>query len=112
MAVLDAYYGVTLTLADTTAHSLLALLIAAVPAFAEVRQNCSSLRIQADLGNAGLTVRVGDASVSTTRCAYEISTHDQVPYESPSSLQVVPLGAIYVLASAATALIHVEIIFG
>lgn len=112
MAVpLNAYYGITLTIPDTAAHSLLDLLIAVDPAFAEVRQNCNSLRIQSALANTGVTVRVGDANVSTTRCAYEIAAHDQVPYESPSTLQVVPLRDIYVLASGAST-INVEVVFG
>jgi hypothetical protein len=107
--VVGAYYGIQVTLADTAVHNLLTLLQAVDSSLNGVLQNCQTLKIQADDSNGANTVYVGDSNVSTSRFGYRILTHDQVPY-SLISYQV-PLAAIWVLASAATCKLNVEITF-
>ena len=107
--VLSAYYGIRVTLADTNAHNLLALLIAVDPSLGAVLQNCQTLRIQADNANGASTVYIGDLNLSLTRYGYQLMVHDQVPYALLS--YTVPLAAIYVMASAATAYLNVEVTF-
>ena len=104
---IQAFYGISVDV-TTSAQSLIALLGAVEPALLEVLQNCAALRIQAASTNSEI-VYVGDASVSSSRCAYALFGQDQVPYQSPANLNV-PLKDIYVVASGA-AVINVEIIF-
>ncbi len=111
MALTRALYGVTLTLADANAHNLYDLLSAIEVDLLSIYQNCSYLRIQADLANAANAVYIGDLNVSATRMSYALLAHDQVPYESPASMVNVPLKDIWVMAAAATCLINVEVIF-
>ncbi len=108
MAALAAYYGISLGV-TTSAQSLLALLGAVEPALLEVQQNCAALRVQAANSNETAIVYLGDANVSSSRRAYELLLHDQVPYESPANLNI-PLRAIYVVASG-SATINVEVVF-
>lgn len=105
-----AFWGITVTLADTNPHSLLALL-GAIDAdiLTDILQNVQSLRIQADDSNGANFVYIGDDQVSSTRKAYSLLLRDQVPYQSPAAIQV-PLKDVYVRASAATCMLNVEII--
>lgn len=105
-----AYVGVSVTLSDTNAHNLLTLMTAIVTSLGGVLQNCATLAIQADNSNGANIVYIGDSSVSTTRYAYQLLVHDQYRY-SGNPAQSVPLSAIWVLASAATCQLNVEVTF-
>ncbi len=108
MAV-NAYYGVSITLADTNAHNLYDLLVAIEPELAGLVQNVQSLRIQADDSNSSNAVYIGDAAVASTRMSYNLLVHDQNVYTSPVAIQI-PLKAMYVRAAGATCILHVEIL--
>ena len=105
---LNAYYGISVTIADTNPHNLLALLVAVDSSLAGIIQNVSQLSLQAGNGNGANLVYVGDANVSPTRKAYELLVHDQ--YQSRKEAMNVPIGAIWLLASAATVVVNVEIV--
>jgi len=108
MAALNAYYGIRITLSDTNAHQLLPLLIAIDSTLAGILQNVGQLALQGDAANSSNLVRVGDANVSATRYGYQLAAGIQRVYQKEG--MSVPLGAIYVQASAATSYLNVEII--
>ena len=106
---IPGYVAVSITLSDTTAHNLLAQIVAIVPAMAGAI-NCSALSLQADLVNGANAIYVGDASVSTSRYGYALLGHDQVPYHSPINMNV-PLNQIWLLAQASAVQVNVEVWF-
>jgi hypothetical protein len=108
MAVaLNAYYGITVSLADTNAHNLYDLLVAIDASLAGLYQNVGRLSLQADASNGANTVYVGDASVASTRKAFELLVHDQVPMSKEA--MNVPVKGIYLRASGATCKVNVEL---
>ena len=99
---LNAFYGIQVTLTDTTAHNLLALLIAIDPTLSGILQNVATLQVQADPANGGANIMIGDSSISTTRYGVKlVAGSAQYIYRDGMA---VPLGATYVLASVATPL--------
>jgi len=107
--VVNAYYGIQVAIADTNPHNLLALLQAVDSSLNGVLQGCQTLKIQASVLNGSNAVYIGDSHISTSRFGYELLTHDQVPYSLIA--YNCPLSAIWVLASAATVYLNVEITF-
>jgi hypothetical protein len=108
MAALQAFYGITVTLSDANPHQLLPLLVAIDSTLSNLLQNVGSLQIQADSGNGANYVLVGDANVATSRMAYKLAAGASRPYQKEA--MSIPLGAVYLRASAATCLVNVEII--
>ena len=105
---LNAYYGISVTLADTAPHKLLDLLVAVDASLAGILQNVGQLSLQADTSNGANSVYVGDSNVSSTRKSYELLLHDQ--YRGSKEAMNVPLGAMYLRASGATCVVNVEIV--
>jgi hypothetical protein len=88
---LSAYYGLSLTIADTNPHNLLALLVAVDPSLAGITQNVGQLSLQASNSNGASSVYVGDANISPTRHAYELLVHDQNPYRKEAmNVEIIP----------------------
>ena len=108
-AGVPGYFTTCLTV-GTTPINLLTAVTAVNAGFANLTQNVSVLRIQSDQSNGANIIYVGDVntSASTPSYGYQLLVHDQVPYQSPLNVNV-PLGAIWVVASAAGCQINIEI---
>ena len=103
-----AYYGIQITLADTNAHSLLALLTAVDSTLSNILQNVGELSLQGDSQNSSNFIYVGDSAVSTTRYGLKLAVNGIRTYSKEA--RSIPIGAMYVLASAGTVYLNVEII--
>ena len=105
---LQAYYGIQVTLSDTNAHQLLALLTAVDSSLSAILQNVGQLGLQGDSQNASNFIYVGDSNVSSTRYGLKLAANTLRDYQKEA--MSIPLSAIYVMASAATVYLNVEII--
>jgi hypothetical protein len=103
-----AYYGIQITLADTNVHSLLALLTAIDGSLSNILQNVGEMSLQGDSQNSTNFIYVGDSSVSASRYGLKLAVNTIRTYSKEA--RSIPLGAMYVLASAATVYLNVEII--
>jgi len=94
MARSTQYFGIQITLTQATATKLLTALQAVDP---NIPPTVRELTIQCD---SVATIQVGDAAISTTRYGYFLTTGASKTYRS-SSVQDVPLGAIFLLSTGA-----------
>lgn len=101
MARSTQFFGIQITLTGNAVKSLIAALQAVD---ANIPETVRELTIQADVGVTG-TLLIGDAAISTTRYGIAlISTASLNPiaqFGQGSSVQAIPLGAFYLLSSAA-----------
>ncbi len=95
------YFGISVTLTPTSAGQNLLQLLQAVDA--NVPATVRELTIQC---NSIASISIGDALISATRRGYTLNVGDTKTYRS-SSVQDVPVGAIYVF-SADAAVVNVE----
>jgi hypothetical protein len=94
------FFGIQITLATSTATSLLTALRAVDP---NIPATVREITIQADVAVVG-TLLIGDASISASRYGVAlISTASLNPFLSlrSASVQDVPIGAIYLFSTAA-----------
>lgn len=105
-------FGITVTLTTaSTAYRLLTLLEAVD---VSVPGECSQLTLQADAANtADSTIAVGDSSISTSRCGYQLAVGDAKVYDARGSRFAgggIPLNELYVLGSANSLKLNVEVL--
>jgi len=100
-----AYAAAQLTLSGTK-QNLYTLLSAIIPNVGAGQ----TVLLQADPGNEGLVILVGDSDISTTRYGYAMGAGDSRVYP-PSGFQSVPISNIWVMCSTGAApLLNVEVV--
>jgi hypothetical protein len=109
MAVLNALYGITISV-PTTPQPLLPLLQAIQSSLQAILQNVGTIQVQADQTNAGNFVLIGDStlSVSPQQCAAKLSA-GQAQYLYREGMGI-PLSAVNIVASSSGCELNVLIV--